>query len=121
MSSTPNGIRTRATAVKGRRPRPLDDGGLPVRTWVPEASYSIGPGRGAAQNTRPPGNPFALSLPAPIACLVVSTDATPLRFLIVDDTDDIRDLLARMVVRQGHLAEEAADGCLLYTSPSPRD
>jgi len=24
---TPNGIRTRATAVKGRRPRPLDDGG----------------------------------------------------------------------------------------------
>src|SRR5689334_11777228 len=26
-SRTPNGIRTRATAVKGRRPRPLDDGG----------------------------------------------------------------------------------------------
>ena len=27
LSCTPNGIRTRATAVKGRRPRPLDDGG----------------------------------------------------------------------------------------------
>ena len=27
VASTPNGIRTRATAVKGRRPRPLDDGG----------------------------------------------------------------------------------------------
>jgi ribosomal protein S18 acetylase RimI-like enzyme len=26
--STPSGIRTRATGVKGRRPRPLDDGGL---------------------------------------------------------------------------------------------
>ncbi len=25
--STPNGIRTRVTALKGRRPRPLDDGG----------------------------------------------------------------------------------------------
>jgi hypothetical protein len=25
--STPNGIRTRAAAVKGRCPRPLDDGG----------------------------------------------------------------------------------------------
>jgi hypothetical protein len=25
---TPSGIRTRATGVKGRRPRPLDDGGL---------------------------------------------------------------------------------------------
>ena len=37
---TPNGIRTRATAVKGRRPRPLDDGGLTLlrlhnhRGWV---------------------------------------------------------------------------------------
>lgn len=28
LSSTPNGIRTRAAAVKGRCPRPLDDGGL---------------------------------------------------------------------------------------------
>ena len=26
VTSTPNGIRTRATAVKGRRPRPLNDG-----------------------------------------------------------------------------------------------
>ena len=26
-SSAPNGIRTRVTAVKGQRPRPLDDGG----------------------------------------------------------------------------------------------
>src|ERR1700738_40554 len=30
VACTPNGIRTRATAVKGRRPRPLDDGG-PIR------------------------------------------------------------------------------------------
>ena len=29
---TPNGIRTRVTALKGRRPRPLDDGGsIPIR------------------------------------------------------------------------------------------
>jgi len=40
----------------------------------------------------------------------VSTQANPLRFLVVDDTDDIRDLMARMVVRLGHLADEAADG-----------
>ena len=31
---TPNGIRTRATAVKGRRPRPLDDEGVTVRYYV---------------------------------------------------------------------------------------
>lgn len=27
---TPNGIRTRATALKGQRPRPLDDGSLSI-------------------------------------------------------------------------------------------
>jgi len=40
----------------------------------------------------------------------VSTHEKPLRFLVVDDTEDIRDLMARMVVRLGHLADEAADG-----------
>jgi len=39
----------------------------------------------------------------------MSTDAQ-LRFLIVEDTDEIRELMARMVVRQGHVADEAADG-----------
>jgi CheY-like chemotaxis protein len=39
----------------------------------------------------------------------MSTDAQ-LRFLIVEDTDEIRDLMARMVVRQGYVADEAADG-----------
>ena len=29
--STPNGIRTRVTALKGPRPRPLDDGGLVMK------------------------------------------------------------------------------------------
>lgn len=33
-----------------------------------------------------------------------------LRFLIVDDTDELRELMARMVERAGHLADEAADG-----------
>ena len=31
---TPYGIRTRATAVKGRRPRPLDEGGQPNLSGV---------------------------------------------------------------------------------------
>jgi CheY-like chemotaxis protein len=33
-----------------------------------------------------------------------------LRFLIVDDTKDMRDLLVRMVDRAGHVADEVADG-----------
>ena len=33
-----------------------------------------------------------------------------LRFLVVDDTDDIRELMMRMVQRAGHAAEGAADG-----------
>src|SRR5699024_7931959 len=37
---TPNGIRTRVTALKGRRPRPLDDGGLAFRPCLQPASRS---------------------------------------------------------------------------------
>ena len=33
-----------------------------------------------------------------------------LRFLIVDDTEDVRDVMVRMVERAGHVAEEASDG-----------
>ena len=33
-----------------------------------------------------------------------------LRFLIVDDTEDMRDVMARMVERAGHVADRAADG-----------
>ena len=40
----------------------------------------------------------------------MTTQADPLRFLVVDDTEDIRDLMSRMVVRLGHLADQAADG-----------
>jgi CheY-like chemotaxis protein len=40
----------------------------------------------------------------------VTEPADPLRFLVVDDTEDIRDLMSRMVVRLGHLADQAADG-----------
>ena len=36
--------------------------------------------------------------------------ARRLRFLIVDDTDELRELMARMVERCGHVADEAADG-----------
>lgn len=40
----------------------------------------------------------------------MTTQAEPLRFLVVDDTEDIRDLMSRMVVRLGHFADQAADG-----------
>ena len=35
---TPYGIRTRATALKGRRPRPLDEGGQPNLSEVPSTA-----------------------------------------------------------------------------------
>jgi integrase len=34
VACTPYGIRTRATALKGRRPRPLDEGGRPNLSGV---------------------------------------------------------------------------------------
>lgn len=36
--------------------------------------------------------------------------ARQLRFLVVDDTEDMRDVLVRMVERAGHVAVEAGDG-----------
>lgn len=39
-----------------------------------------------------------------------ASDGVPLRFLVVDDSEDIRDLMSRMVEMLGHEAEEAADG-----------
>lgn len=33
-----------------------------------------------------------------------------LRFLIVDDAEDLRQLMVRLVERAGHVADEAADG-----------
>jgi CheY-like chemotaxis protein len=36
--------------------------------------------------------------------------ARQLRFLVVDDTEDMRDLMVRMVERAGHVAVEAGDG-----------
>ncbi len=77
---TPNGIRTRATAVKGRRPRPLDDGGLirispgyPQRSHV-GSSPSLGHNAARSQTGFPrcwlAGPTSILSLRAPIAQLV---------------------------------------------------
>jgi len=37
-------------------------------------------------------------------------DRKSLRFLVVDDSEDIRELMVRMVTRLGHEAEEASDG-----------
>ena len=38
---TPDGIRTHATGVRGRRPRPLDDGGLLVRPGITYQTAAI--------------------------------------------------------------------------------
>src|SRR6266702_617504 len=67
----PNGIRTRAAALKGRCPRPLDDGGLTATAVLPVAPavgdrFSIGDGgtRGkAAVIIRPTGSARQASRP----------------------------------------------------------
>lgn len=34
----------------------------------------------------------------------------PLRFLVVEDSEDIRELMVRMVTKLGHVADQAEDG-----------
>ena len=41
-AGTPYGIRTRATALKGRRPRPLDEGGQPNLSGVLANAMTLG-------------------------------------------------------------------------------
>ena len=49
------------------------------------------------------------------------------KILIIDDEEQLRKLLARIIALEGYEVAEAADCagglriCLLYTSPSPRD
>jgi CheY-like chemotaxis protein len=40
----------------------------------------------------------------------VDSEARTLRFLVVDDNEDIRDVFCRLVERAGHVASTAADG-----------
>ena len=68
---TPNGIRTRATAVKGRRPRPLDDGGQNRITPGYSQHGSLEPSQLRAPGTESSNeDPVSLCVAAPIAQLV---------------------------------------------------
>lgn len=40
----------------------------------------------------------------------MDSEARTLRFLVVDDNEDIRDVFCRLVERAGHVASTAADG-----------
>ena len=40
----------------------------------------------------------------------MASEARTLRFLVVDDNEDIRDVFCRLVERAGHVASTAADG-----------
>ena len=71
VARTPNGIRTRATAVKGRRPRPLDDGGQNRITPGYSQHGSLEPRQLRAPGTESSNeDPVSLCVAAPIAQLV---------------------------------------------------
>lgn len=74
-SSTPYGIRTRATALKGRRPRPLDEGGQNrISPGYSQRSYRWSPvslgHRGPNPQTSSVPETGILNIHAPIAQLV---------------------------------------------------
>src|SRR2546423_9037399 len=68
---TPSGIRTRATTLKGWRPRPLVDGGSQARIAVSSfeaANRSPSDARGTELNSKlqQSGTPFGVSFPPPL-------------------------------------------------------
>lgn len=70
----------------------------------------------APPNTNPqdPGSPLENPSPeltgAPSTPEFTAKTPGPLRFLVVDDTADIRDLVVDMIEHLGHTAHQAADG-----------
>ena len=87
LRRTPNGIRTRATAVKGRRPRPLDDGG-PSPGAMTKAEHRRGPPKhrvrvGCGPNWRRAAAPAsrqeedAMAADAACRCCAPPTDSGP--------------------------------------------
>ncbi len=59
---TPNGIRTRVTALKGRRPRPLDDGGSAGRR-PPQRTSSAAQPRSPLRSHSVPAGVSRTSIP----------------------------------------------------------
>src|SRR5690606_22904255 len=90
---TPNGIRTRATALKGRRPRPLDDGGTRPVSGPATALHSILPVRGRQPRSLLSSDGFGAGVPGigpgrprarPMADLEACCRRVPVRRLRTD-------------------------------------
>ena len=72
VERTPNGIRTRAAALKGRSPRPLDDGGLGRRCSPRPQRLSVGSPPSIGQ-ARPE---FAVRVPQPAGAAAAGLSTT---------------------------------------------
>src|SRR5215218_9893029 len=71
---SPEGIRTLATAVRGRRPRPLDDGAVRCIVRRTSCHDSAGaPGGGPERGEPPAGRPGVLALRSPEGIRTLAT------------------------------------------------
>ena len=82
---------------------------------------SEGLGLGSIVTVRIPRSDITLDRPIPTPGSAEEREIGGFRILIVDDNRAAADALVKLLTLRGNIVEAVYTGCLLYTSPSPRD
>ena len=98
MVAPPAGLEPATKSLEVTRSIQLSYGGWARQGYLPHAGTTVT--GSAARSRRRYASPVDET----------TTPGRRLRFLVVDDTDDIREVMTRMVERQGHRADQAVDG-----------
>jgi signal transduction histidine kinase len=86
------------------------------------SAYSVGPGQGSEFSLRLPLLVSAVPQPTAADAAVIDSAGRPLSIVLIDDSEDIRELMADLLRTWGHrveVAEDGESGCDLTLSARP--